>query len=156
MANPVWLKQDQEQAVPESWIIDYGVTGLFLASFLAATILPFSSEAALALALGTGMDKTTALIAASTGNCLACLFNYGMGFFIRGKAGARLAASRSGRKAIEWMEKYGLVSLLLSWAPVIGDPITIAAGVGKVNLMWFVLIVFTLRIGRYLVIAGFF
>ena len=142
--------------MPETWVIDFGVTGLFLASFLAATILPFSSEAALVLALGTGMDKTTALIAASTGNCLACLLNYGIGYFIRDKAGHRLAASRSGRKALEWTEKFGLPSLLLSWAPVIGDPLTIAAGVGKVNLLWFVLIVFTLRIGRYMLIAGFF
>ncbi len=134
------------------WFIIHGSIGLFVISFLAATILPFSSEAALVAALKFGITKTDALIAASIGNCLACLFNYKLGKFFRSAAEKKILSSKSGRKAMQWIEKYGPYSLILSWLPVIGDPITIAAGISKVNLFLFVAIVFFLRITRYIII----
>ena len=57
--------------------------------------------------------------------------------------------SRSGRAALRWTERYGLPALLLSWLPVIGDPLTLAAGVGRIRLLWFVPLVAGLRVARY-------
>lgn len=135
------------------WVIEAGPLGLFAAAFLAATILPFSSEAALVMALATGMPAAEALTAASLGNCLACALNYGLGRFFRERTADRLAQSRSGRRALAWMDRFGPASLLLSWAPVVGDPLTLVAGAARVSPIVFALVVFPLRVGRYLLIA---
>ena len=134
----------------------YAPSALFLSAFLAATLLPFSSEAALIAALGTGMDKMTALIAASFGNLLAITLNYLLGLWLNTATHSRLERSRSGRKALKWGEKHGYWALLLSWLPIIGDPITLVAGIFRLKFMMFILIAGTLRILRYLVIAWYF
>jgi len=134
------------------WFISYGSIGLFGISFLAATILPFSSEAALVGAVAIGITKTEALITASIGNCLACLFNYKLGSFFRKISEKKLFSSKHGKKAVHLMEKYGSYSLLFSWLPFIGDPITIAAGIAKINLWLFITVVFSLRITRYIIL----
>lgn len=128
---------------------------LFVLSFIAATIVPLSSEAALWGGIVAGISVPEAVIACSAGNCLACLVNYALGWFIGEKVQAKLEASRSGRKAMEWMQRYGLWSLLLSWLPVIGDPLTIVAGLGRIPLVFFIPIVWTLRIARYILLVQF-
>lgn len=135
------------------FLILYGPAGVFLAAFLAATLLPFSSEAALAAGLLAGMDPLGLLVAASAGNCLACLVNYGLGFYLRTKILRRTLRSATGRRAVHWAARYGPWSLLLSWLPIVGDPITVAAGFFRFRLSVFVSVVFTLRIGRYLVLV---
>ena len=60
----------------------YGPFGLFFSAFLAATLLPFSSEAALVAALSAGTESGVALAAASAGNILAILVNYLLGFWL--------------------------------------------------------------------------
>ncbi|KAB2881584.1 DedA family protein [bacterium] len=137
-------------------ISSYGSLGVFFLSFLAATLLPFSSELILLTGIKTGIPQESALIAASLGNCLGCLFNYGLGFLFADKAEAKLISSRAGRLAVKWMKDYGTWSLLGSWLPVIGDPLTIVGGLMKVQLWKFIFIVFTLRILRYLAVAGVF
>jgi len=102
---------------------------LFLASFLAATILPFSSEAVLIAALSAGAPKYEALIAASLGNMLAVVVNYFLGFFLYEKTKTKLLRSKMGKKAFLLGHKWGYTALLLSWLPLIGDPLTIVAGV---------------------------
>ncbi len=125
---------------------------LFFTAFAAATILPFSSEAAVAAAVLGGIDPVSVLIWASVGNCLACLLNYGIGFLFHDWSRKKLRRSRFGRKSLIWVKKYGFWSLLLSWAPLIGDPITIVAGLFKLRLLPFILVVFSLRIARYMLI----
>lgn len=137
-----------------AWAIDAGPLGLFLLAFLAATLLPFSSEAGLVGGLAAGIPTASAVVACSLGNCLACLVNYGLGAWGRDSAQRRLEASWAGQKALDLSERYGLLALLGSWLPVVGDPITIVAGVGRVPLAWFVPLVFSLRVGRYVLIAG--
>ena len=135
---------------------NYGPFGLFLSAFLAATILPFSSEVALVAALTSGMDTSLALGAASSGNILAILLNYGLGFLLYETTHNKLEASKSGRKALAWGHKHGYWTLALSWLPVVGDPITLVAGVMRLNLLWFVVIAGSLRVLRYwLIIAVF-
>ena len=131
------------------WVQAYGTWGLCAAAFVGATLVPVSSEAAFVAAVAAGLAPTTALVWASIGNTAGCLVNYALGRGAREWVGDRLAASRSGRAALRWTERYGAPSLLLSWLPVVGDPLTLAAGVGRVPLAWFVPVVAGLRVARY-------
>ena len=139
-----------------AWVAESGAPALFLVAFLAATLLPFSSEAALAAALAVGMAPLEALTAASLGNSLACVVNYGIGRFLHDRTRPRLEASPTGRRTLGWMERWGPASLLLSWAPVVGDPLTVVAGLARVSFGLFVLVVLPLRVLRYVLIAGLF
>ena len=132
---------------------EYGPFGLFIWSFLAATILPFSSEIALAGAIEMGMNPYTALTYASLGNVLAVLFNYGLGYYFYPLMSEKIKSSRFGNKAYKYGHKYGYFALLLSPLPIIGDPITIVGGLLRLNLLSFILITFTLRILRYYLIV---
>jgi len=122
---------------------------LFLSAFLAATILPFSSEAAFLLALSEGMPTLNALLSASFGNILAIFLNYYLGYALYEKTHTKLVASSFGRKAYSIGHKYGYGALFLSWLPLVGDPITIVAGLLRLKFFWFVVIAGSLRFLRY-------
>ena len=126
---------------------------LFISAFLAATILPFSSEAAFIAALYNGMHVFNALILASAGNILAIIMNYYFGYFLYIKTKEKLLNSKIGRLSYNFGHKYGYYALLLSWLPVIGDPLTIVAGLVRLKFVWFVIIAGALRIARYMFIV---
>lgn len=136
---------------------DAGLPALFLACFLAATILPFSSEALLA-AMALGPWSAVSLLAvASVGNALGGLTNYGIGRWIpqgRLVRWLRIDPYRAGR----WnglVRRYGSWSALLCWLPVIGDPIAIALGLFRVPFLPVALLMFIGKAARYaVVIAG--
>ena len=130
-----------------------GPLGLFFSAFLAATVLPFSSEAVFAAALYGGMDKNTALLVASTGNVLAIIVNFGLGLLLYEATHEKLEKSRFGKKALAYAHKKGYWALLLSPLPLIGDPITLAAGMVRLRFVWFLLIAGSLRVLRYWMIA---
>ncbi len=131
----------------------FGPFGLFLSAFLAATILPFSSEVALVGALELGMNPWDALLYASAGNCLAVLLNYALGYFLYQIMHERIHASEYGKKAYALFHRWGYGALLLTPFPLIGDPLCIIGGLARLRLIYFVLITFTLRIGRYYLIV---
>ena len=131
------------------WVQSYGAAGLGAAAFVGATLVPVSSEAAFVAAVAAGLAPSTALVWATAGNTAGCLVNYALGRAARGSVGDRLRASRAGRAALRWTERWGLPALLLSWLPVVGDPLTLAAGVARVPLAWFVPVVAGLRLARY-------
>jgi len=122
---------------------------LFVTAFLAATILPFSSEAAFLLALNSDMPIFSALLFASTGNILAIIVNYFLGYFIYEKTKDKLFASKVGVKAYRFGHKYAYFALLLSWLPILGDPLTIVAGLVRLKFIYFILIAGSLRVLRY-------
>lgn len=131
--------------------------GVFVAAFLAATIVPFSSEATLAAALTASGQSWPALIAvASAGNVLGSIVNWFLGRALSSERSIRFV--RIERKDLAWAErwyhKYGRWSLLLSWAPVIGDPLTIVAGFMREPLRFFIPVVIAAKTGRYLVVAA--
>ena len=101
------------------------------------------------VALKSGMAHLNAMVAASSGNVLAIIFNYYLGYFLYEKTKGKLFHSSFGKKAFLWGHKYGYCTLLLSWAPLIGDPLTIVAGLVRLNFVWFVVIAGTLRVLRY-------
>lgn len=122
---------------------------LFVTAFGAATILPFSSEAAFLVALSNNMPPLNAMIFASSGNILGIILNYFLGFFLYEKTKTKLLASSIGNKSYKYGHKYGYYALLFSWIPIIGDPLTIVAGLVRIKFFWFVFIAGTLRITRY-------
>ncbi|WP_226960538.1 YqaA family protein [Sulfurimonas paralvinellae] len=122
---------------------------LFISAFLAATILPFSSEVAFVAALKSGMPFSHAMLAASSGNILAVILNYYLGYFLYEATKRKLFHSRVGKKAFLLGHRYGYYALLLSWLPIIGDPLTIVAGLVRLKFVWFVIIAGSLRVLRY-------
>ena len=122
---------------------------LFVTAFGAATILPFSSEAAFLVALSNNMPPLNAMIFASSGNILAIIFNYYFGYFLYEKTKTKLLASKIGKKSYKLGHKYGYTALALSWLPIIGDPLTIVAGLVRLRFVWFVMIAGSLRVLRY-------
>lgn len=138
-----------------NFIEDYGFWGLFFFCFMAATIIPVSSEGAVAGALLLNMKPLPVLIWASVGNILGTVLNYFFGAWI-GQKWLQKKLNKSSKRAYGIAQKYGWWSLLLSWLPIIGDPITIAAGVLRWNFLLFSLIVFSLRIFRYCALIYFF
>ncbi|WP_441375128.1 YqaA family protein [Acinetobacter lwoffii] len=126
---------------------------LFLSAFGAATLLPLQSEAVLLGLLVQGKQHTVLLIAvASLGNILGSCVNWYLGLKIehyKNKKWFPVSADKM-LKAQKTYQKYGYWSLLLSWVPIIGDPITLIAGLLKENLVRFLLMVSIAKIGRYL------
>src|SRR3546814_1991293 len=106
-------------------------SGLFLVAFLAATILPAQSEVGLAGLVMSDSHSVVLLVAvASAGNILGAVVNWGLGRGIERFAGRRWFPITPNRleRAAGWYRRYGRWSLLFSWAPFIGDPLTVAAG----------------------------
>ncbi len=128
---------------------------LFAASFLAATILPFSSELILGYLLTQNANLAVTLLAATSGNVLGSVTNYGVGMI-----GSRVVLNKIFGMSDQKIEKaknrfrqYGTASLLFAWVPVIGDPLTIAAGVLKVKFGVFLVLVAIGKFLRYVFIA---
>ncbi|WP_310600845.1 YqaA family protein [Desulfobulbus sp.] len=133
------------------------LTGLFLASFLAATVLPMQSEAVLVGLLLTGDYSVAALLAvASCGNVLGAVCNWWLGRCIERYRHCSWFPVSEHRlhQARQWYRRYGRWSLLLSWAPIIGDPLTVAAGVMREPLPVFIAIAGGAKVARYLVLTG--
>jgi len=122
---------------------------LFFSAFLAATIFPFSSEVAFITALSNEMPYLNAMLSASSGNILAIIANYWFGYWLYDKTKSKLQKSKSGNWSLEYGHKYGYFILLFSWLPVIGDPITLVAGVLRLKFINFVVVAGSLRVARY-------
>ena len=134
-----------------------GYGGLFVTAFLAATLLPLSSEAVLAaLAAADGFDLLMLIAVATVGNTLGALVNWLLGRFCLRWRDRRWFPVDTARldTASDWFRRYGVWSLLLAWVPVIGDPLTFVAGFLGVRLAYFLPLVALGKAARYAVIAG--
>ena len=137
-----------------AFLIDYGYMGMAISAFLAASILPFSSEAVMVGLLAAGLDMWALIVWGTVGNVLGSMFNYGIG--------------RMGK--MEWIEKYlhtkpedleraqrfmkgrGAWMGLFSCVPVIGDVITIALGLMRANVTIFIVSVTISKLVRYILL----
>lgn len=131
--------------------------GLFGIAFLAATILPAQSEAALAGLILTGAyPVATLVIVASVGNILGSTVNWALGRGIERFSDRPWfpADAASLDRVTRWYARYGRWSLLLSWAPFVGDPLTVVAGVLREPLWSFLAIVAIAKTGRYVALAA--
>lgn len=128
---------------------------LFLSAFGAATLLPLQSEALLvALLYQQDVSAWLLILVASFGNILGSCVNWWLGLKVEQFKNKKWfpVSDQNLMKAQKIYHHYGYWSLLLSWTPVIGDPITLIAGLMKENFWRFLLIVSIAKTGRYLFI----
>jgi membrane protein YqaA with SNARE-associated domain len=131
--------------------------GLFWAAFLSATILPGSSEAALLALIALGSWSLTSLIAVATiGNTLGSVVNWWLGLFVeRWRDHPRFPVKPlEFNRYQDWYKRWGVWSLLLAWVPIIGDPLTVMAGVMRTPLWLFIAVTGIGKLARYLAVVG--
>ena len=125
---------------------------LFVTSFLASTILPLGSEGLLAFLVHKGLNIYLLILTATIGNYLGACVNYYIG--IMGSHGILHKFLKINKKDEErskgLFKKYGAPILLLSWIPIIGDPLTLFAGIMKLNFKIFSIFVFIGKLIRYI------
>ena len=136
-------------------LILFSYLQLLIISFLAATILPFSSEVVLTtMYLSNSFETFFLLIFASSGNILGSITNWYLGkkiIIFQDRRWFPVSQDQLNRSQ-KYFQKYGLWSLLLAWVPIIGDPLTLLAGVLKVRFSIFFLLVSISKISRYVFI----
>jgi membrane protein YqaA with SNARE-associated domain len=128
---------------------------LFSISFLAATILPLSSELMLAGLIATSnYDSLLLLIVASFGNVLGSVVNWILGFYSRNLTTKKWFPfkDRQIESSSKWFNKFGKWSLLFTWVPIIGDPLTLAAGLLRVKFIEFLILVSIGKVSRYIIV----
>lgn len=131
------------------------LTILFLSSFLAATIFPAQSEIILAgLKIAGNHGKLMLLAIATLGNVLGALVNWFLGYYLIKFKDRKFFPIKEEQieKYSKTYQKWGFWSLLLSWVPIIGDPLTVIAGIFRTNIWLFLLLVTIGKAGRYFVI----
>ena len=129
---------------------------LFVSAFAAATILPLSSEAVLsALIAAEGFDIWFLVGIASIANTLGAAVNWVLGrYCLRWRDHRWFPVSTYALdRASEWFTRYGQISLLFAWVPIIGDPLTFAAGILRVTIWRFLLLVAIGKTLRYVAVA---
>jgi membrane protein YqaA with SNARE-associated domain len=129
---------------------------LFLSALIAATVLPMQSETVLVGLLLSGQQQAWLLVVVATvGNVLGSVVNWWLGRGIERFRDRRWfpAGPAAMARAERWYRRHGRWSLLLSWVPVIGDPLTVVAGVLREPFLTFLLLVTLAKGGRYVVLA---
>ena len=129
---------------------------LFLTALIAATVLPMQSEAVLVgLLLASQQPPWLLVLVATVGNVLGSVVNWWLGRGIERFRDRRWfpAGPDAMARAERWYRRHGRWSLLLSWVPVIGDPLTVVAGVLREPFPTFLLLVTVAKAGRYIVLA---
>lgn len=134
---------------------EYGYWGLFLASFLAATVLPFSSEVILAGMIIGGFDVTLCLMLATLGNWLGGMSSYGLGYLGNIERLEKWLGFKPHKmpKFRLYIRKYGSYIAFFCWVPVIGDPLAVALGIFRSNFLNVAVWMFLGKALRYAVMA---
>ena len=128
---------------------------LFFISFLAATVLPFSSELTLAGLISiSNYDNLLLLVVASFGNVLGSVFNWSLGFYSRNLSAKKWFPFKETQieRSSKWFSKFGKWSLLFAWLPIVGDPLTFVAGLLRVRFLDFIILVAIGKVSRYLIV----
>lgn len=127
---------------------------LFFSAFISATLFPLGSEALLIYDIKEGYNIYLLLFFATLGNSLGSILNYYLG--LKGEE-YLIEKKLLNEKYIDiskrYFDKYGFITILFSWLPIIGDPITFIAGVLKYDFKKFVILVIISKFSRYLFIA---
>lgn len=134
-------------------LFDYTLWGLFLASFLSATVIPFSSEAMLSFLIVKGTDPYAAVLVASAGNWVGGMSSYAIGYM--GKWVWIEKYLRIKRVTIEkWHDrlyKRGAIFAFLSWMPLVGDVFAVGLGLLRSNIIITASAMFAGKLLRYII-----
>lgn len=134
-----------------------GLLGLFLSAFVAATLIPLSSEAVLAaLIAAKGWNVVLLVLVATAGNTLGSVVNWALGQFCLHWRHSRWfpISEEKLERGSDWFRRFGVWSLLFAWLPVIGDPLTFAAGIARVRFPLFLTLVLIGKGARYALIGA--
>jgi membrane protein YqaA with SNARE-associated domain len=136
-------------------LYEYGLWGLFLASFLAATILPFSSEAILSLFVYSGYDLTYTVAVASIGNWLGGMITYYLGYLGKWEWIEKLLRIKQEKaeKSRKYLQNKGSALAFFAFLPFIGDLIPLGLGLLRSNPIWVALFMAAGKLCRYIVWA---
>ena|SRR6056300_854450 len=129
---------------------------LFFSALIAATVFPAQSEMVLVYLVQQAAHPVWALVVvASIGNVLGSVINYALGYSVHRFKDRRWfpASPKQMDRAQAFYAKWGRYSLLASWVPIIGDPITVVAGVLRDRFLIFLILVAIAKSGRYVVLA---
>lgn len=130
--------------------VEGGLAAVFAASFIAATLIPFSSEAVLFGYLRLHPEQVSIAIALATlGNTAGGMTTYLVGRLLPERAQARVDP-----RALRWLTRFGAAATVLGWLPVIGDGLCLAAGWLRCNAIAVLLFMTLGRLARYLAIAA--
>ena len=132
-----------------------GYLGLFIASFLAATVIPFSSEAVLTAMVLGGFDPLRCFVLATIGNWLGGLTNWYVGHLGKLEWATRFLGIKPARlqQAKTLADRYGSYLALLAWAPFLGDAIALALGLFRVPFLPTAALMLVGKALRYAVVA---
>ena len=130
---------------------------LFISAFLAATVLPFYSEVVLFGMIRAGEPAGMLLLVAAVGNTLGSVVNWVLGRYLLRFQHKKWFYFKPAQieKMQAWFQRYGVWSLLLAWMPIGGDPLTLVAGIMRVNLWLFILLVGIGKTFRYMAVIYF-
>lgn len=138
-----------------SYLFDLGYLGLFLASFLAATVVPFSSDTIVVAMVATGYNSILTILIATIGNTIGGLSSYAIGWF--GKWDWIEKYLKIKREKLEKMQirikKYTALAAFLTWLPIIGDIIAVALGLLKINVYKVTVYMTIGKLARYVAIV---
>lgn len=138
----------------EALVQSYGVLGLFISAFISSTIAPGGSEAVLAyLILQSMHDSLTLVLVATAGNTLGALTTYYLGYLASFAKSSKVINKKYFANAQESIQRYGSIALILSWLPIIGDVLCLAAGWVKLNFYKSLCFITLGKFARYYVIS---
>ena len=134
---------------------ELGYPALFFLSFLAATVLPLGSEWLLVAMVAGAFEPAMTVLVATAGNTLGACTTYAIGIW----GGAYLVSNvlkidtKTQKKAEQFYHRWGQWSLLLSWVPVLGDPLCLVGGIARMRFSLFLVLVLAGKFVRYAVLA---
>ena len=129
--------------------VEWGYLGLFIASFLGATIIPFSSELVFSLLIIKGYDFNLSLLVATTGNWLGGLSSYFLGRLGKWSTLEKYFRLKK-EKIVKFktnIDKWGSLLAFFCWLPVIGDPIAVGLGFFRTN---YILVAIWMFLGKFI------
>lgn len=126
--------------------------GLFFSALIASTLFPMGSEVVLIALLDQGHNLTLLWLIATCGNTLGSCINYAIGYWASGYVMNKYQNVRSWRQGQYFYNRYGVWSLLLAWLPIIGDPLTLIAGLARTQFKLFFLLVVIGKGARYAIL----
>lgn len=134
-------------------LADWGYLGLFVGAFVAATVVPFSSDVLMVGLLMAGGDPVLSFVSATAGNWLGGLTSFWIGWLGKWEWIEKWfrVKPETLEKQKRYLDRYGVWMALLTWVPVVGDVIALALGFYKTPAFWSLFLMLIGKVGRFVV-----